>query len=374
MLGGVYLMLMIGPKVPIPAPSTVIEALTSAQVTVSAAERSGFQLQFSIDTGSLLNTVLLPAGYFDPGQRVILTVTVGATAEVLMDGIVTQQELSPGNTPGQSTLSVTGEDITLLMDVDESIPMVFPGLTYSARVAAILAKYSLYGVAPLVTPEIFVTVPNPTEKIPSQTGSDYAYIKQLADEVGYVFYVDPGPVPGVSKAYWGPDIMTGLPQSALNVNMDAATNVESISFSHDGLKDSKQIAYYRLEETHVSLPLPVPDISMLLPSLTVKGPAKLKSTVLKNIDNLSLTEAISKSLGKQKKDSVAVTASGSLDVLRYGKILKSRRLVGVRGAGLTHDGLYYVNSVTHDIKPGEYKQQFSLSRSGLVSLTPAVVP
>ena len=49
-------------------------------------------------------------------------------------------------------------------------------------------------------------------------------------------------------------------------------------------------------------------------------------------------------------------------------------LVGVRGAGLAYDGLYYVNSVTHKIKRGEYKQSFSLSRDGLISNTPVVVP
>jgi hypothetical protein len=47
-------------------------------------------------------------------------------------------------------------------------------------------------------------------------------------------------------------------------------------------------------------------------------------------------------------------------------------LVGVRGAGIAYDGLYYVNSVTHDIKRGEYKQSFQLSRDGLISLTPRV--
>ena len=48
-----------------------------------------------------------------------------------------------------------------------------------------------------------------------------------------MFYVDPGPVPGISIAYWGPEIKFGVPQPALNVNMDALTNVESLSFSFD---------------------------------------------------------------------------------------------------------------------------------------------
>jgi hypothetical protein len=69
-----------------------------------------------------------------------------------------------------------------------------------------------------------------------------------------------------------------------------------------------------------------------------------------------------------------ITGSGTLDVLRYGRPLKARQLVGVRGAGTAYDGLYYVSSVTHNIKKGEYKQNFSLAREGLISLTPRVIP
>ena len=68
----------------------------------------------------------------------------------------------------------------------------------------------------------------------------------------------------------------------------------------------------------------------------------------------------------------AVSGSGSLSVARYGSILSARDLVGVRGAGIAYDGLYYVESVTHNIKRGEYKQNFTLSRDGLISQTPVV--
>jgi hypothetical protein len=47
-------------------------------------------------------------------------------------------------------------------------------------------------------------------------------------------------------------------------------------------------------------------------------------------------------------------------------------LVGVRGAGISYDGLYYVESVTHNLKRGEYKQNFTLSRDGLISQLPVV--
>ncbi len=68
----------------------------------------------------------------------------------------------------------------------------------------------------------------------------------------------------------------------------------------------------------------------------------------------------------------AVTGTGQLDVLRYGHVLRSRQLVGVRGAGLVYDGFYYVRSVSHTIRRGSYTQNFSLARDGLISNTPRV--
>ena len=80
---------------PVPAPAAVIDALESVQVT-SGADRSGFQLTFALGKRSLLQTTLLPAGYFDPIiTRVIIIVTVRGLPHVLMDGIVTRQELAP---------------------------------------------------------------------------------------------------------------------------------------------------------------------------------------------------------------------------------------------------------------------------------------
>ena len=57
---------------------------------------------------------------------------------------------------------------------------------------------------------------------------------------------------------------------------------------------------------------------------------------------------------------------------QHGIGMQEKQLVGVRGAGIAYDGLYYVDSVTHNLKRGEFKQSFQLTRNGLVSITPRV--
>jgi hypothetical protein len=375
MLKGIHLTLMIGPAVPIPAPQSVIDALTSVQVN-AGRDRSGFQLTFAVSKKSPLTTTLLPAGYFDPMiTRVIIVVTVAGMPNVLMDGIVTRQEIAPSNEPGQSTLTITGEDLSVLMDVVEMPFMRYPGMPEIAIVNLILVKYAVFGIVPAVIPPIFTDVPNPTKKIPSQTGTDLSYIKLLARRHGYVFYVEPGPALGASVAYWGPDIRVPIPQPALNVNMDAHTNVESLNFSLDGLaKKIVVITIFDPVTGKITIPLPVPNISILRPPLGARLTPPAKVEFPESISKLNASQALARALGIVFTASDAISGSGQLDVLRYGRALRSRQLVGVRGAGLAYDGLYYVQSVTHNIKRGEYKQSFSLSRDGLISLTPRVTP
>ncbi|HRC76638.1 MAG TPA: hypothetical protein PLO33_13265, partial [Kouleothrix sp.] len=68
----------------------------------------------------------------------------------------------------------------------------------------------------------------------------------------------------------------------------------------------------------------------------------------------------------------AVVAEGLLDTARYGNLLFAPGIVGVRGAGETYDGDYYVRSVTHEITPERYTQRFRLSREGPGTLTKTV--
>src|ERR1051326_2667602 len=111
MLKGVDLSLMSGPAVPVTAAHAVMDALQSVQGT-SSKETRGFQLTFAVSKQSPLLKTMLPAVFFDPViTRVVIIVTVSGSPHVLMDGIISRQELSPSNDPGQSTLTVTREDL-----------------------------------------------------------------------------------------------------------------------------------------------------------------------------------------------------------------------------------------------------------------------
>jgi hypothetical protein len=188
-----------------------------------------------------------------------------------------------------------------------------------------------------------------------------------------VFYVEPGPLPGQSIAYWGPDVRLPIPQPALSVNMDAHTNVESLSFSRDGLA-KKVVVVTVLDPVtgKIPIPIPVPNFNLFKPPLGARPTIPSKVEFPEHLAKLDPSDVVNKILGILALSSDSISVSGSLDVVRYGRPLRAKMIVGVRGASLAYDGMYYVNSVTHNIKRGEYKQSFQLSRDGLISITPRV--
>ena len=382
MILGAHLTLLIGPTVPVPAPFTLTEALDSVQVTHNDTGRSGFQLTFKVGRSGPLDLVdypLLLNPLLRPFSRVILVVLLNTTPHVLMDGFITRQQLSPGTDPGTATLTLTGEDVSIMMDLEEK-KAEHPAQPEAVIATVLLMQYMQYLLLPpLVIPAPSLDVPSPMARIPAQHGTDLRYLNELAARFGYVFYVSPGPLPGQNKAYWGPPVRAGIPQPALSVNMGPQTNVSSISFSYDALAPTTVIDVVQDSDLNFSFPVIALTNTRIPPLVSQPSPLfnlpNVRQSLLRDTSNLTITRAFARAQAQvdQSVDKV-VTASGELDALQYGEILEARGLVGLRGAGYTNDGFYYVQSVTHSIKKGEYKQRFSLTREGTGALTPMVRP
>lgn len=363
---GVRLQLLIGPTVPVPAPFAVVDALTRLEVRNNDRERDGFQATFTLGKDSLFDYPLLRDGLLDPPNRIIIMITFGALPHVLIDGLITNHQIAPSSEPGQSSLTVTGEDISLQFDEEEK-NTTHPNEPDSAIVTKIVASY---GLVPEVTPT--TDVPIEIDRISTQQGTDLAYIQKLADRNSFVFYIEPTDIPGVNTAYWGPENRLGLPQPALTLDMGADTNVEQFTIAFNSLAGVAPQVTIVEPLTKLSISIPAPNL--LQPSLTSQPATPLRTTLLRDTANLNPIQAALRALSAASGSADAVTASGVLDTVRYGRALRSRRLVGVRGAGQNQDGVYYVKQVTHRIKRGEYKQNFTLAREGRGTLSPVVVP
>lgn len=367
-LKGVTLTLLMGPVAVAPAPVAVVEALESAQVTSAVGQRSGFQLVFTYSKTSAIATTLLPAGYFDPMIRVILIATLNGMPKVLADGPIKLQNVVASSRPGENKLTITGEDISAYMDLVELNGLPYPAMPPFARVALMLAKYAMFGVIPLTIPPLFQAIDIPIDKYAHQKGTDFSYASALASEAAHEFYMIPGPAPGTNTAYWGPLIRVGMPQPALTVDMDHAGNIDTLSFTADGNASEMRISHFK--QSGFTIPIPSLDIGILKPPLAARPLLPTKIRMVEG-ERKKLPEVLMNTLGGAGKAD-PVSASGSLDVTRYGRPMDARSLVGVRGAGLAHDGIWFVRSVTSTLGRGSWKQSFQLSREGMVSNTPVV--
>lgn len=368
MAKGINLTLKIGSNNPQPASRELMEAIDSVEVTHNDRERSGFQIVFAVGRSGAKDQKdykLLRNSLLKPFNRVILIVSFNAKPKILLDGIITNQQLGASNEPRGSKLTVTGEDVSVMMDLDEE-SAEHPQQDEATISRMLISKYSKYGMIPQIVKPSLKDRPNKNERIPVQQGTDLGYIKQLAERFAFVFYVEPGPVSGKNTAYWGPPRQGTKVQRALTVNMGSFTNVDSLNFRLEALAATTVAG--KIQDRKNNRIQKVQDKTSNRPSLSgktaLKSQSKVRVTQFRETGRSS-TQANSRAQAMidRSVDDV-VTVTGELDSVRYGEILEIREKVGLRGAGYSYDGLYYVKSVTHKISKGEYKQSFTITREG----------
>ncbi len=366
---GIRLLLLAGDTLPLPVPYALASQLQKAEVTMDATGRDGFQLSFRLARDTPVDYSVLLSGLLDPFKRVVVAVVFGAMPEVLIDGVVTNQQFTPSSEPGGSTLTVTGKDVSQMMDLEEKNEE-FPNQPDFVIATRLIAGYAQYGLVPMPTPT--TDVPIFLQRVPRQAETDLAYLQRLAARNGFVFYVEPLTV-GVNTAYWGPENRLSLPQPALTMNMGPHTNVRGLHFTHDGMAPVTTRGTFVEPITGTVLPIP-PLPALKVPPLALRPTTPRRIRLTRSTAQANPAQAAAAVLAAGAGAPDAVTAQGEVDAVRYGHALRARKLVGVRGVGLSYDGLYFVRQVTHTIEGGEYRQRFTLSREGLVSSTPAVVP
>jgi hypothetical protein len=376
MLQGIFLTLLIGAEqttIPKSAPANVVNSLKSVEITNRDDGPDGFQLLFSIGRSGSAGRSDFPLSndpLLKPNNRVIIQIALGPSSDVLIDGIITNLQFSPTNDPGKSTLTITGEDIGIVMD-KENKPVLYPNQSDETIARNIINKYSKYGFTAVVKAPPHSHTYLEKDITPAQHLTDRQHLTTLAKKYNFVFYVEPTPKPGELNAYWGPLNLKGNPQKALTFNMGPYTNVtQPMNFQYNPMAPILVKGSIQDRQTNQRIPIETNSSSVTPLSKEPTFQTKQFNSIARHMQYRSegtLTAEQAKTQAQSQTDNSmeVVTASGELDTLRYGDILLARKLVDVRGVGFGYDGSYYVKSVTHAIKRGDYKQKFELKREGL---------
>ena len=314
--------LLTGIVTPVAVPAEVMDALQRVEIVTEIGERGSFRLSFLLKQNSKL-----PERFFLESAdliRVVMVVDEAGGPSVLMDRVMVEHAVSTCTDDEPAMLVISGQDLTLKMDLVEQV-RPFSAMPIDTRIQVILGGYGALGIVPSVVPPPIVETPIPTERIPNQVGTDYAYIRSLAAIVGHRFTLDPGPAPGSSVAYWGPEPRGDRAQPSLVVDFDHPQDVTALQLRFDAAHRVVPEALVLEPLSKALIPIPVPDIAALNPPLGATLPPAHRHRRLHSTAKLTPSETAGALLAVAARSAEAMTGRGILHVSRDRPSL-SRRL------------------------------------------------
>lgn len=289
--------------------------------------------------------------------RINVNVGSGKT-EPLIEAYVIETNADFANQPGQSVLNVVAMEPTVKMNLKETVHP-WPNMADSDIAEQIFDNYKF-------STDIDPTQPSRDENDHTeiQRATDIQFLQTLAQRNGYECYVEMNPETGVVEGHFHKPRLQQPPQGVLSVNMGDATNVNSFHARFDMLKPTTASA--KNVDVHSKDAQSADSDSIGDKPL---GTASTVSTddsrqVLLSGTGLSDTgELQTVAQAEVDRSSWAITAEGEVNTVAYGDVLRAKRPVMVRGAGLQFSGTYYVERVLHSFTGDGYSQQFSLRRN-----------
>lgn len=362
-----------------PAPLEAMEAIEEIEVRQSMDKDSGFKITLQAGRNGPLGALGPPFVEdirYQRGARVVVIVWNGIKPTPIFDGVITKTQYLPGTGENEGKYLMLGRDLTYLMDREEK-RVQHPALTENLVVMMLGAEYLNYGVAPVPLPPQVMSPKTPVEGTKQQTCTDLKYMKKLAKKHGYKLFLDPGPVPGFSQLYFGPVPRPGIPQKPISVNLGPMSDAYDVTVQHNGEALTAARAKVHDRTTGQVTPLEIPmstnsPMSALSDALTQLGNTKTKELETSGENAAEVLARLLAAVNEPSERVVEVT--GTIDNTRYNAVLKPYYAVDIRGLGMIYNGTYTVGEVRHILKPGEYRQTFTLKRDGVYPILPAVAP
>ncbi len=291
-------------------------------------------------------------------NRITVMAAFPTQTETVFDGYIAHVATRTNGAARSLTVSISGVDASYHMNQEDKT-RIWRGQTYEDIANTVFAEYEF---------QAFVAAPPASGEPPlqvAQRGTDHRFLRELARRRGYEFYVLGG------NAYFRPADLTGTPQKVIAINFGDETNCDQLSFNTDGTAPTvAQVTHFDAMEgvartdtvTESGLPLlgtralseqrgavPMPQTTRIARGLGFNSPA----------------QSAEYAAGMLRRGGWWVTAHGTLNGLRYGRVLRSRKLVTVKGAGQNLNGNYYVRKVQHTLTPRTYLMEFDLARNAL---------
>jgi hypothetical protein len=147
--------------------------------------------------------------------------------------------------------------------------------------------------------------------------------------------------------------------------MGPATNVNSFNAKYDMLKPTtvaaKNVDVHAREQQDANSD--TGEDKQLGDTSTVTNTDTSRQALLTGTGLAETGELQTAAQAEVDRSAWAITAEGDVNTVAYGDVLRAKRPVEVRGAGLQFSGTYYVEQVLHTFNGDGYTQHFSLRRN-----------
>lgn len=344
-----------------PLPAPLLWALEGIQAECSVDSASIMRLRFRLSRNMIGDWDPPIADIFRPNLPI--TVAVGAglpIPETIVNGYVREVRQTTSGTRGTAEVIAMDATATLMNLIEQ--PMPHPNLDPATIATLIFGRYAIrpfpLPVAPTRTMLDTMTI---------QRATDARMLREMARALAYECYLQPDPITGLDIGHFHPPLTTVPPQGVLSVDFGAATNLSDFDVGYDTLRPTGAISAGVDPKT--GAPMPAPALASLQP------PEGLEPTLFRMVppaisrptsrDAANPAELFRQNQAIVDRSSRAITGSGTVDAIKYGRMLRPGMPVLVRGAGRAHSGTWYVTSVSHDISTAAWTQSFRATRNAL---------
>ena len=285
-----------------------------------------------------------------PRTKVVVQLTRGGTV-YRFDGRAVDASWSI-DAAGTSKLTVRALDGTADMDAEEKI-VAWPGTSDSGAVTAIFGSYG-FDTQVTDTP----AGPDPDVHVLLQRGTDWQFVRALADRWGYAAYLECDGEDVVGHFHPLDPLADPDGELALGFGGDA-TNVTV----HADL-----VAGRRVEAARIPTLSDTPGTADVTGDDEAQGSRSLAGAttiVLSPDDVAGEIDPEAASTGLARRTAFAVTLDVEIDPDKTGLLLRAGRTVLVKGLGSTLSGRYLVQRVRHTVTTAAHKQSVTLVRNAL---------
>jgi hypothetical protein len=336
-------------------PDAELAEAASVEVEERMGETTTFRLHYALDIQED-DLPLLVDGRLGPGSELSILVPVESATVCLVKGPVHGHRIHLQHGGAGSTLEVMGSDTTVAMD-RESRSALWAGLTDSAAVTKILGNYGY-------TPDVETTSAGHFEAKHTlvQRATDLRFVRRLARRNGFLFWVT-SDADGNETAHFKRPPLTGEPVADLTINQDPPS-IQQLDLEWDVERPTS------IEAEQLDL-----NTKGLLDGRVPKTPQDLLATqgladIAGDTRSLHLTAPADDAGDLRARGEGAlieadwfIRATCETNLETLGKVVRSHRVVQVRGAGSRHSGKYFVAAVRHVIDDVAHGMEIELVRN-----------